>query len=84
MGVGESNGVVTSGLGRQLAAEFTFSQNTRKPSEMDVLCQWTIYWKSDRRIEWGRNFRTKTPTSGKGNVKTANIKSKNFPVYSQL
>jgi hypothetical protein len=38
IGVGESNGDITSGLGRHLAAEFTFSQNTRKP-QIDEECQ---------------------------------------------
>jgi hypothetical protein len=33
--VGESNGDVTFGLGRHLAAEITFSQITRKPSQID-------------------------------------------------
>ncbi len=45
IGVAESNGDVISGLGRHLAAEFTFSQITRKPSQTDENCQWTTYRK---------------------------------------
>jgi hypothetical protein len=39
IGVGELNGDVASGLRRQLAAEFTFSQNPRKMSKIDENCQ---------------------------------------------
>jgi hypothetical protein len=44
--IGDSNGDVTSGLEHHLAAEFTFSQNTRKPSHIDEKCQSTTYRKS--------------------------------------
>jgi hypothetical protein len=39
IGVGESNGDFIVGLRRHLAAKFTFSQNTRKPSGIDEKCQ---------------------------------------------
>ncbi len=46
IGVEESNDVFIRGQGRHLAAEFIFSQITRKPSQIDENCQWTTYRKS--------------------------------------
>jgi hypothetical protein len=73
---------VICGLGRHLAAEFTFSQNTREQLQIYKKCKWTLYRESDRGMERCCHFLTKTPPSGRENVKTAIIKGENFLVYS--
>jgi hypothetical protein len=72
IGVGKSNGNATSGPGLHLAAEFTSSQNTQKPSQIDEKCR-TTYMNSGSGNKMMIHSRTRTPPSGRGNEQLESI-----------